>query len=103
MPCSPHTSLGATWHALLTPYLVPRVRWALIPGILVMFLTLPIQAKIGSTLFKYRKLQLALTDERVKVVNELVQVRARSLFPHRPPTSPLSQTYLPTLPPSIPP
>ena len=49
------------------------VREALLSGLLVMFLGIPLQMKIGITLFKYRKEQLKLTDERVKVVNELVQ------------------------------
>ena len=42
-------------------------------GVLIMFATVPLQAKIGITLFKYRAQQLKITDERVKMVNELVQ------------------------------
>jgi|TARA_B110001469_G_scaffold110317_1_gene111978 ABC-type multidrug transport system fused ATPase/permease subunit len=50
-------------------------------GVLVIFLFVPLQKKLATTLFVLRKQVLTLTDERVKLVNEVIQgIRVVKLY-----------------------
>jgi len=49
------------------------IRWSALIGIIVTLLTIPIQGKIMAILTRLRKAAVGITDQRVKLVNEILQ------------------------------